>query len=102
MMPFTYRFNLPSLPEVEGTIVFQEWIAANRAHVLPGTPVALIAVSGKRYRILANGDAYYWETWPLMGRIFPTANHILLLSLCLRKRRSVRVNTSPCRTRSAF
>jgi len=61
MMPFTYRFNLPSLPEVEGTIVFQEWIAANRAHVLPGTPVALIAVSGKRYRILANGDAYLWE-----------------------------------------
>jgi len=60
-MPFTYRFELPSLPETEGAIVFREWFVANRAHVLPGTSVALVAVSGNRYRILANGDAYLWE-----------------------------------------
>src|SRR5580693_8985456 len=59
-MPFTYEFPIPTLPDgsSDRPVKLEKWLLGEYAVIHKGSAVAVIAVSGARYEIRANGDGF--------------------------------------------
>jgi len=61
-MPFLYDFAVPAIPRGQEMAIFENWELAERDPVsAAGTAIATIRVGERRFRILANGDAFLWK-----------------------------------------
>src|ERR1700730_6667521 len=79
-MGILYDLPVPIIPgDPNGQFLLVRWLVTEHQKLQSGTPVAVIESKQGRYKILANGDGFFWNKFARLGQKLKSGDKIAVI-----------------------